>query len=113
MFIYAVPLVRGVGSSSGMQQSEQDSFVLSVRQPVLMRAVFLNCSPGREAMYNWPVSASGMPVGISVMGLTVDQWCVLAAIVGILGSVVSTLLKIHYQKKADKREEARLYGSKT
>jgi hypothetical protein len=47
------------------------------------------------------------------MGLTVDQWCMLAAIIGISGSVVTTLLKMYYQKKADKRKEACLYGRKT
>ena len=64
-------------------------------------------------MYNCPGIAYGMPANINVMGLTVDQWCALAAIVGILGSVVTTLLKMHYQKKADKREETRIYGNKT
>ncbi|WP_273908621.1 hypothetical protein [Enterobacter bugandensis] len=63
-------------------------------------------------MYNWPGSGCGMPAGVIVMGLTADQWCVLAAIVGMAGSVVTTLIKMYYQQKENKREEARRYGSK-
>ncbi|WMU75451.1 phage holin (plasmid) [Enterobacter bugandensis] len=48
--------------------------------------------------------AYGVPVTTTVMGLTVDHWCVAAAVTGVFCSFSTVLINFYYRYKKDKRE---------
>jgi len=46
----------------------------------------------------------GVPAATTVMGLTVDHWCVLAAITGTFCSIISLFINIYFRHKKEQRE---------